>query len=140
MDQVHAAQYALLRQQVEHEDNLMTQRLSWLVAAQSFMFTAYAIVLNAPEHAATLMHARQQGYLIAVIPSVAIATNALIYISVLAGVLAMRALRSQWGLVSEAGAISTIQGSALTRRMGLAPPILLPLVFLGVWIFLIWQG
>jgi hypothetical protein len=35
-----------IRRHLKHEDSLMVNRLSWLVAWQSFLFTAYAIVLN----------------------------------------------------------------------------------------------
>jgi hypothetical protein len=136
MDQEHAALYAMLRQQIEHEDSLMTQRLSWLVAAQSFLFTAYAIVLNGATPTVSPTQARHQGYLLASIPSVAIAANVLIYVSVLAGVMAMRHLRERWSAASANG-LPPMQGSALTRGMGLAPPMLLPLVFLSVWIFLV---
>ena len=39
--------YAItIYRQLEHEDSPMINRLSWLVASQSFLFTAYAIVLN----------------------------------------------------------------------------------------------
>ena len=40
--------YKIIRSQIEHEDNLINQRLSWFVAAQAFLFSAYAILLNAP--------------------------------------------------------------------------------------------
>ena len=36
-----------LRRRIEHEDNLINQRLSWLVASQAFLLTALAISLNA---------------------------------------------------------------------------------------------
>ena len=35
--------YQIIRSQIEHEDNLINQRLSWFVAAQAFLFSAYAI-------------------------------------------------------------------------------------------------
>src|ERR1700677_351087 len=38
--------YDQVRHQIEHEDDLITQRISWLMASQSFLFSAYAIVLN----------------------------------------------------------------------------------------------
>ena len=38
--------YQVFRNRIEHEDNLIMQRLSWLMASQSFLFTAYAIVTN----------------------------------------------------------------------------------------------
>jgi hypothetical protein len=40
--------YHLVRSQIEHEDNLVSARLSWLLASQSCVFTAYAITLNGP--------------------------------------------------------------------------------------------
>ena len=40
--------YQIIRSQIEHEDNLINQRLSWFVAAHAFLFSAYAILLNAP--------------------------------------------------------------------------------------------
>jgi hypothetical protein len=39
--------YRTIRDQIQHEDNLIVQRLSWLMAAQSFFFTGYAIIANA---------------------------------------------------------------------------------------------
>src|SRR5271154_2902736 len=33
--------YRLFRSRIEHEDNLIIQRLSWLVASQAFLFSAY---------------------------------------------------------------------------------------------------
>src|ERR1043166_1349351 len=88
--------YRLIRERIEHEDNLVVQRLSWLVASQSFLFTAYAIVLNgltgAPSPAAvTLMH--QQTRLSRLIPLVGILTCALIYVSIVAAVKAIATLR-----------------------------------------------
>ena len=38
--------YQIIRSQIEHEDNLINQRLSWFVAAQAFLFSAYAILLK----------------------------------------------------------------------------------------------
>ena len=42
--------YQLFRSRIEHEDTLILQRLSWLMASQSFLFTAYAIVTSAAVH------------------------------------------------------------------------------------------
>jgi hypothetical protein len=33
--------YRTIRDQIQHEDNLLVQRLAWLMAAQSFFFTGY---------------------------------------------------------------------------------------------------
>ncbi len=35
--------YEAARRRIEHEDNLNVNRLSWLMASQSFLFSAYAV-------------------------------------------------------------------------------------------------
>jgi hypothetical protein len=133
--------YNLIRNRIEHEDNLIVQRLSWMVASQSFLFTAYAIVLNgltAPVQA----FVEQQRLLFRLIPAVAILTCVLIYISILAAVRAIgslrRSYRSRFG--QEERDLPGIQTDKLTRRLGMAAPALLPLVFIAVWLFLWTRG
>lgn len=81
--------YQVLRDQIQHEDNLTTQRLLWLMASQSFLFTAYAIVMNGPEHAMSPFAAAQQQWLITAIPALALSSAVLIYGSIIAGVIAL---------------------------------------------------
>ena len=38
--------YQLTRSHIEHEDELLHQRLTWLFAIQAFLFTAYGFSLN----------------------------------------------------------------------------------------------
>lgn len=137
--------YKLVRERIEHEDNLIVQRLSWLVASQSFLFTAYAIALNGltnPPQAAMRTFMEQQHLLFRLIPVVAILTCALIYISILAAVRAIGTLRhsyrSRFG--QEEHDLPGIQTNALTRCLGTVAPALLPLVFIVVWLFLWTRG
>ena len=51
--------YRTIRDQIQHEDNLIVQRLSWLMAAQSFFFTGYAIIANASPQARSPLLANQ---------------------------------------------------------------------------------
>ena len=37
-----------IRKRIEHEDDLLNQRVSWIVSSQAFLLTGYAILLNAP--------------------------------------------------------------------------------------------
>src|SRR5919106_6535611 len=85
--------YQIIRSQIEHEDNLINQRLSWFVAAQAFLFSAYAILLNAPPQVRLQSFAAQQEILFSVIPLVAIGVSILIHITVIAAMLAMANLR-----------------------------------------------
>jgi hypothetical protein len=136
--------YNLIRQRIEHEDGLIVQRLSWLVASQSFLFTAYAIVLSsltASPQSATSAMLHQEARLSRLIPLVAIMTCALIYTGIVAAVKAIASLRRSYrSRFPSDETIPDIQVGTLTRLLGLAAPLLLPLVFIGVWLFLAARG
>ena len=124
--------YSLIRSRIEHEDSLITQRLSWFITSQSFFFTAYAIVtVNYSDKID--MHSLPQ-----IIPLVALVTSSLIFITILAGVLAVSALRKSYDARPDPNPdLPPIQTSFLIRTMGLAAPLLLPLLFLVVWLYLL---
>jgi hypothetical protein len=139
----HPDYYRLLRAQMEFEGGLIVQRLNWLMASQSFLFTAYAIVLNAPQQPAWPALSAGQHIVFHLIPLVAVVACVLIYCGVLAGVLAQRNLRRllQQRLPPEAAAqLPPIQGAARTHRLGLAAPLGLSPVFAAVWLYLFVHG
>jgi hypothetical protein len=131
--------YHILREQIQHEDNLTTQRLSWLMASQAFLFTAYAIVMNGPERAMSPFAREQQQWLMTAIPALALASAGLIYVSIIAGVIALRNLhRHACSICRGEGADAAfppIQGTRGTRLAGLASPLLVPPLFVAVWLF-----
>src|SRR5271154_6950142 len=87
--------YRIIRGQLEHEDNLISGRLSWFVASQSFLFTAYAILVNGLHPAsATDGPNDSRRVLLVLIATLATATCVLIFLSILSGFAAMRNLRA----------------------------------------------
>src|SRR6266478_6002708 len=137
--------YNLLRERIEHEDNLIVQRLSWLVASQSFLFTAYAIVTNglATQPQVTSPHFMHQLQLLfQLIPIVGTLTCVLIYVSVLAAVVTMRRLRNSYHsrFGKEDAPAPPIQTLAPVRLFGYSAPVLLPLVFTIIWLILWMHG
>ena len=137
--------YEMIRRRIEHEDNLIVQRLSWLVGSQSFLYTAYAIVLNgltAPPVSGAARFVDQQLFLFRLLPIVAILTCALICIGILAAVKAMAELRIAYQLKMgvEIESLPTIQVRGPIRRLGLSAPVLLPLIFIAVWLSLWLRG
>jgi hypothetical protein len=129
----------MLRDQLQHEDNLITQRLSWLMGSQAFLFTAYAIVLNGPERPKTALMGSLQNVLLGTLPVVGFLSAALIYVSIIAGVLAMiniyRFTQSR-NDVGDVDRFLPLRGKKLTRYLGFASPILLPPLFILVWTLL----
>jgi hypothetical protein len=138
--------YNLVRERLEHEDNLIVQRLTWLVGSQSFLFTAYAIVSNGlmsqPPQPASQHFEEQLQLLFQLIPIVAMLTCVLIYISILAAVMTMRKLRSGYRsrFGPEEDALPPIMTAAPVRLFGLVAPLLLPLVFTTIWLILWIRG
>jgi hypothetical protein len=126
--------YRAARGQIEHEDNLITQRLNWFLASQAFLFSSYAIVLNMPLElrAATVRYST----VLDVIPLVAIIVGVLIWVGVVGGLLAMRRLRLDMTVRCRAlfdAGFPAIHGHDGTRWMGRAAPTLLPPMFVFAW-------
>jgi hypothetical protein len=135
--------YQLFRERIEHEDNLIVQRLSWLMGSQSFLFTAYAITTNGltnldPKAAGRYLE--QAILLFRLIPTVAISAAVLIGISILAALRAIRQIRRLYQAKSISPEIPPIQTAATTRLLGLSAPLLLPLLFISVWLVLLFNG
>lgn len=138
-----------IHRQLEHEDGLLVNRLSWLVASQSFLFTAYAIVLNGPPLTQNAVLAARQGLLLRILPALGLATCGLIYLGVLAGVRVTTVLRRKLREPRSGAAgmkAAMILGTGTTHALGLAAPLLLPPLFLAAWAALLlgrygaWMG
>jgi hypothetical protein len=130
-------QYRIVREQIEHEDNLISQRLSWLLASQAFLFTGYAITLNGPVQLHSQRYEHHVGLLLLVLPIIGIVTALLIWIAILAGLSAMRGLRNDFrrrvGNTWPEG-VPAIQTSGAVLLAGQLGPIIIPVLFLSVWL------
>jgi len=134
--------YQVFRNRIEHEDNLILQRLSWLMASQSFLFTAYAIVTNgisAPLATPANVFINRLAILEQIIPIVALLNSLLIFISILGALKAIWELRREYDRKPRTLEDIPLQTSRLARVSGLSAPVLLPLLFLAVWLFLLLQ-
>ena len=82
-----------IRRRIEHEDNLLNQRVSWVVSSQAFLLTGYAILLNGPQVLRSEQFNRTHSLLMKLIPLTSIVVTTLIWLAILAGIFAMRDLR-----------------------------------------------
>ena len=130
--------YRIIRAQIEHEDNLVTQRLSWFLASQAFLFSALAILINGPE--VSRFGAREQMVFFRVIPVLGIAIGVLIWFAIWGGVLSMARLRRLALTRTDLSGFPPIHGPRKTRFMGLSAPVLLPPLFVIVWGMLLVVG
>jgi hypothetical protein len=133
--------YQVFRGRIEHEDNLVMQRLSWLMASQSFLFTEYAIVTNALTNSMGnnrgMIFAGRLSALEDLISIVSLLNRLLIFVSILAALKSIRELRREYR--NQVGNLEgmALQTSRVTRLLGLSAPVILPFVFVMVWLFLL---
>jgi hypothetical protein len=143
--------YHVLRGQLEHEDNLITNRTSWFLSSQSFLFSAYAIIANGyvstPRATPPIVNLASAAnstdprrLLLVIIPGVSVIVCLLTLVSILSGVAALHTLRRFYDnspLCCQTSALPPVQGYRSTRVAGVAAPVMLPLLFVGVWVFLL---
>ncbi len=130
---------AMVRSRIEHEDGLIVSRITWLMASESFLYTAYAIAVNGitTPGMTTVTH---QARLLKLIPLIGIACSILIFTGILAAIRAMSYLRELYRsrVTDEAGlGLAPIQTPLPNVVAGLAAPVLLPAVFVVVWVYLL---
>jgi hypothetical protein len=123
--------YNLFKHHIDFEHNLIVQRLSWLLGSQAFLFSAYAIGAGVTSPKATVE------LLVRLIPIVAILSSALIYIAVLAALVALQRLRSGYVDRFQDPSLPNVSTSGAVYAAGSVPPIFLPLVFIVVWALLL---
>jgi len=125
-----------IRHRIEHEDNLLNQRLSWLVGSQSFLVTAFAILLNGVQQEARITpFANARHLLIALLPWVSLACIALLWLTVAGAVWSMTRLRAAAAVLGPDD--PPVHSPAPIRRLGLAAPVAIPAIFLVLWLALL---
>jgi hypothetical protein len=83
------SQFSLLQARLSHEDDLINQRVSWLVNSQSFLLTAYAITLNGLAADASKPLAIVQRKLLNLLPLVGVACVLLVCVALIGGLCAL---------------------------------------------------
>jgi hypothetical protein len=125
-----------LRQRIEHEDNLINQRLSALVGSQSFLLTAFAISLNAPKEFYSPRYEPVHRVLTHMLPVAGIASVVVLLLTMLGAAVALHGLRK----LADRLATSEdppIHSGTFVRWLGQAAVIGVPLIFLALWIALL---
>ena len=127
-----------IRHRIEHEDNLVNQRLSWLVASQSFLVSAFAILLNGTQ--ATPSPAdKTRHLLITLLPWVALACITLLWLTVAGAIWSMARLRAAAARLTGPDDLP-VHSPKPIRWLGLAAPVVVPAVFLLLWLALLFHG
>ncbi len=114
--------FRLLRGVVEHEDNLINHRFTWLIVAEAFLLAACV---------------SDDTYPMPVVIA-GLASTALTYASLMAAVRALEDLGKQVGNTFE-GNYPHLMSTTRRHWLGLVGPLGVPVVFLGIWLWaLLW--
>lgn len=126
-------EYSFLREEIRHQDNLINARLSWLVSSQSFLLSGFAVTLNGSAQSLLPIYAKLNVILVNSLPVAGLVTDLASYLTIWAAISRMKNIRhiaGNW----HPPRLPLVQADRLTRRLGLSGPILIPLVFLTVWL------
>jgi hypothetical protein len=129
--------YQLIHSQIDNEDNLLNQRFIWLVFSQSFMFSAFATVANAPEKAKAPFFGASQDSLFWLLPVIAIVSTGLIYIGILSSLKSLATLRDHYNQYPQDETVKAyppMQGSRPSSVVGRLAPMVLPSIFALAWV------
>jgi hypothetical protein len=124
--------FPLLQARLSHEDDLVNQRVSWLVSSQSFLLTAYAITLNGLAADASKPLAIVQRKLLELLPVVGIACVLLVCAALIGGLSAINELRRFAATRYQKDRLFLIS-KPMTQFLGVSAPVLIPIVFLVIW-------
>jgi hypothetical protein len=131
--------YDIIRGRMDHEDDLITSRLNWLITSQSFLFAAYAALFRSG--GAQQVAGAEVPLLVHLIPLIGMLSGTLIYTAIIAGVAALRHNRKllRKHLTEVDAEFPKVQGHRLMFLLALIAPVSLPLVLVGAWITLLLQ-
>ncbi|HYY30158.1 MAG TPA: hypothetical protein VE860_19605 [Chthoniobacterales bacterium] len=121
-----------IQNRLSHEDDLINQRISWLVNSQSFLLTAYAITLNGLAADQTKPLAYIQRKLLSLLPLVGIGCVLLVCVALIGGLMAMGELRRFARTKLPKDRLFLISRPT-TQYLGVSAPVFIPVVFLVIW-------
>ncbi|MGB8356798.1 MAG: hypothetical protein WCD79_23070 [Chthoniobacteraceae bacterium] len=130
-DDMEWREYLFFREELRHEDNLINQRVSWLVGSQAFLLGAFATLITSTLKMSDLGGIRN--YMLVGLPVAGITGVLANYVTILGAVLHIRGVRR---LVADKRTLqmpSLGKWHGLQLRMGLFGPLVTPLIFLAFW-------
>lgn len=134
--------YAIIRSQIEHEDELLSQRVIWQILTQAFFFGAYASLVNAPKEAKNYLFESEQTLLLWLMPIAALLAGLLAYISIISSlktIVHLRQLYEKHARLKFPDDPSSklypgIQGPVQLGNLSMFSPGMMPLVFTAAWL------
>ena len=128
-------EYLFFREELRHEDNLLNQRVSWLVGSQAFLLGGFATLITGGSLMSVLNGIRT--YMLIGLPVAGILGVLANYVTILAAVMHIRGVRRLVANRRPSQMPSLKSWHTLQLRMGLFGPLATPLIFLGFWVVIL---
>ncbi|RPH80118.1 MAG: hypothetical protein EHM80_06110 [Nitrospiraceae bacterium] len=138
--------YGLIRSQINHEDDLVSQRVLWALLPQAFFLGAYVGLLNAPyQPRKNSIFAEEQILLLWLLPMAGLLTGLLAYFGIVSSLKSIAHLRHLYEdrvQAKASGDHSTkfypeIQGPPHIRKLAFITPAWMPLIFILAWLIVL---
>jgi hypothetical protein len=129
--------FSLINARLSHEDDLINQRISWLVNSQSFLLTAYAITVNGLAADQSKPLAAVQRKLLELLPLVGVGCVVLVAVALTGGLFAINELRHFASTQYPKDRLFLVC-KPRNQFLGVSAPVLIPIVFLVIWLAILW--
>jgi hypothetical protein len=113
--------YRIIRERIDYEENLLNQRVIWLIFSQSFLVSAYVIMLNSPPEPKSPMYGDLQSCLIWLLPSLSLILSIIVYLSVISALYHIAELRESFETYPKDDTIErfpAMNDTSFIRRLG----------------------
>ena len=137
--------YNVFRGRIESANNLINQRIIWLVISQSFFFSAYAMILNAPVKAKNPLFEDLQLLMHNLLPFAAIASAILSYVAISVTLFDIPKLSRSFDEFCKNSSVDDVKlphvmSSPLVNAIEIGTTMLLPLIFIVSWAIIIFNA
>ncbi len=124
--------YQIIRGEIQYEYSAMSNRVTWLITTQAFLFTAYAIAVPGESASSSL----KDSLFHPTIPILGSAICIILYSSIYASINRIKLWHNQQTkLRDKLEGWHGLQSKAPTATfLGLVSPVLLPALFLYIWL------
>ncbi|MEP6903480.1 MAG: hypothetical protein ABJA66_17265 [Actinomycetota bacterium] len=121
--------------QIRYEADLIAQRVTYLAASESFLFSAYAITLVNFDNVKTFK--RQAEFLVEILPWVGLSLALGVLLGVSAAVFVTYKMKTERAKcdVESLKIDNVVDWKSVPNFLGLIPPVLVPVAFITAWLY-----
>jgi hypothetical protein len=138
--------YEAYRDYLKHEDNLINNRMTWLILSQSFFFTTYALAISRLSDSTGETNTKIETFLNSV-AVLGIIVGLATFLSILSALKAIEGLKLRWKdhafsetsenakFIKEKARLPDLTGggNSFAATFGFFMPMIMPLIFVGIW-------